>query len=214
MKTAIRTIQGLTLAIGASLAIGAQASYIGIDTTGLSTATTDSSNDYTAEPGAEIAIGDTAYEGATVEAFESGPFRLTFTYLFKEAGFTNSFWYAGSELFNTASSSYGDSVSTLFSGAAGPLDFFFRSQGHVSTIDIHNEDNDASEVPNFQTFWEAGSNSLIVALDDFGAGPDDNHDDMIIRITASKVPEPGTMALLGLGLAAMGVSLRRRQSAS
>lgn len=211
MKSAKFAIKGLTLAIGASLAMGVQASFIGIDTTGLDTAVLDSTNDYTAEPGAELSLGDTGFEGATVEALTDGPFRLTFTYLFKEASFTNGFWYEGSELFNTGTSSYGDSHSTVYNEPAGPLDFFFRTQGNVDTIDIHNVDNDGTEVPNFLTFWDEGSNSLIVALDDFGAGPDDNHDDMIIKITASKVPEPGTMALLGLGLAAMGVSLRRRQ---
>lgn len=39
---------------------------------------------------------------------------------------------------------------------------------------------------------------------------DDNHDDIIIRATIMPVPEPTTWALMVAGIAAVGVSMRRR----
>lgn len=41
-------------------------------------------------------------------------------------------------------------------------------------------------------------------------GTDDNHDDIIIRATIMPVPEPTTWALMVAGIAAVGVSMRRR----
>ncbi len=53
---------------------------------------------------------------------------------------------------------------------------------------------------------------LYIVLDDGGAGPDDNHDDLVFRISATPVPEPGTLLLMGLGVAAVGAGARRRRS--
>lgn len=57
--------------------------------------------------------------------------------------------------------------------------------------------------------------SIIVAFEDI-LGPNSDYDfnDMIIGVSDVRaVPEPGTLALFGLGLAAMGISLRRRSNA-
>jgi hypothetical protein len=55
------------------------------------------------------------------------------------------------------------------------------------------------------------SKVLYLGFDDTGAGPDDNHDDMIIRVTAMPVPEPATWAMLIAGFGLVGAGLRRRR---
>ena len=42
--------------------------------------------------------------------------------------------------------------------------------------------------------------SLVLFLDDSGAGPDDNHDDFAVRIQAIPNPEPSTILLFSAGL--------------
>ena len=61
--------------------------------------------------------------------------------------------------------------------------------------------------------------AAYVFLDDGGAGPDDNHDDLVFRVTVSEtpsetdIPEPATLALIGMGLIGTGLLARRRLAA-
>ncbi len=64
------------------------------------------------------------------------------------------------------------------------------------------------------------SNVLYLGFDDQITGDDDNHDDMIIRVTAEDfggqgvVPEPASWAMLIAGFGLVGAVSRRRRGAA
>ena len=160
---------------------------------------------------------------------------LTYEYLGFEAGWTNSLVVDDSQVFwnydvGSGASTPGDT--TTSSASAGTLlDFAFAilSGGNaglgvvngannypINTINVPNTGHGA---PNFFLGYvpDSGYNSVYIALDDGGGAPwknnsidDDNHDDLVIKVTAVAVPEPGTLSILGLGLLGLGFSRWRR----
>jgi len=80
---------------------------------------------------------------------------------------------------------------------------------------LTNAANDTTVIGSFQSigmYLTNGGNTAWLLWDDSGANMDDNHDDLIVRLTYHSVPEPGTLTLLGLGL--VGVALIRRRKIS
>jgi len=142
-----------------------------------------------------------------------------------EAAFKNDFNIAGSEAFTTASGGHlvttpiGSPLATWTSGVVdggtGTLvDFSFDTNSDADTI------ANGSENTGLRGFFasvdgdaKAKEGSAIwLFLDDSGAGPDDNHDDMAIRLSV-QVPVPAAGFLLVGALGGLA-ALRRRKKKS
>lgn len=149
------------------------------------------------------ASNQTMGNGLTVDA----PSYVTYTYLGKEAGFSNSLKFStgNTTLFNTGSSVLG-AVSGPYSILAGLIPFMLTSSGDNKLANVFN-DGLASAGMNL-AYYLLSATSALVFLDDFGAGPDRDFDDIGIRIDVAAlsaaapalVPLPAGLPLLAAGL--------------
>lgn len=146
---------------------------------------------------------------------------VSFEFLFEEAGATNDFFFeftmGDSPIFTTASTSTGAKSGpfAVTADTALPFQFCTTAGGELGGSKcVVNDD-----VTSLVTQWaddgfrsigfleEEPGYSWLAFFDDSGQGNDDDYDDMIVRITFS-VMEPGTLALLGLGLIGLGLGRR------
>ena len=156
----------------------------------------------------------------------SGPATLTFEYIGSESGFHNMFTVTGVggfsrqevsggiEHWNAAGADFG----TALNYAAGVIsNWQFSSPGRPTPgpFGIGTEQ--------FGIFLPSSSgvyssSVLYLGFDDEPGSDDDNHDDMIIRVTATPfvdpqgIPEPSSWAMLIAGFGLVGAAQRKRKA--
>ena len=160
--------------------------------------------------------------GATISL--TGKATVTFEFLGSESGFNDSFSAGGGAITVSENSSFTAwnpvALGSLVYNAGSINDWIFTSSGGAQNKGIGTLE--------FGIFLPRGavanglysSNVLYLGFDDQINGDDDNHDDMIIRVTAEDfggpgaVPEPASWAMLIAGFGLVGAVSRRRRGAA
>jgi hypothetical protein len=147
----------------------------------------------------------------------AGPAVLTFTAIGAESSYNNAFNVTGLGTLSE-SGDYGFPVGNLLTTAgSGSLSGTF-GPGLLDGLMSFTSNIGLTSTPGMGTFGVfvsggAGNHSVFfLAYDDNGAGPDDNHDDFLIRVNVAAVPLPAAGFLLIGALGGLAV-LRRRKTA-
>lgn len=115
---------------------------------------------------------------------------------------------------NGASKTFSSSSFGYYLGAANGNVFYSvatHNAGGADQMVAFRGDGDTIKLPTRPAgVW--GSSSYILAWEDLPLGNSDkDYNDMVVYVESVSVPEPGTLALLGLGFAGLAAASRRKQ---
>ena len=176
-------------------------------------------------PASNNVIGVTeGWYGANLYLIAGGSTLIDIEFIGKEAAFTDRFFLNGTEYINNQTTPVGP-VATV-AVLPGLITFHFTINGGAPAPTNGANPLPSTNLPNFYVTLGGPLDTLIngstptggttawIALDDGGAGPDDNHDDLVLKLTISggsfQVPDGGaTLTLLGCALIGLG-ALRLR----
>lgn len=205
-----------TLAAGIALApMAGEAALLNIS--GGVTTTTPATNDVI---GSGISLQDNATLGTT-----QNNVKLEYHFLGSESSFTNTLntLFGSHAEVNNSPPQQSLPGTMLFGGtqaASGPVTLNFTSTGFSGALGLGGGDTAKSialaylvDTANL-AISSNSTNIVLFALDDSGAGPDDNHDDYVGYVVASPVPVPAALPLLLTALGALGVIGRKKIKAT
>src|SRR5262245_43948322 len=158
------------------------------------------------------------FYGSQINFNVPGTSTIRFDFYGGEADFNNEFDFNAAQLFAhtpgtliapNLGSPLNTSVTTV--NGSGLLPFVFDVHSDAAHDPNGTNPDDSAHnthLPNFlatcnpfaATPGPTTCDQIYLFLDDSGGGPDDDYDDMLVRVTITPVPEPATLMMLGVGL--------------